>query len=391
MISLFGVTKSEQLRALIDICFNPSVEKMSYRLVDEAIQTNNLSGEQYRVLPLLYSKADLNQFSDFTATRIKSAHKHTLYRNHLLLSRASTFQKMLYSSGFKESIFLKGVAHCLRAHSGIGSRPMVDVDILVKDLHRKPEKILYLLEQHQFKVTGTTSRSLTAVSPDGFEFDVHWYLSDWALSAELTDDLFNKSDRIVFRDQTFYTLCIEHHFMHVLGHGVLSPSLTFDARWIIDVLTIMTENKNLNVERLVEITNKFNARSKFIEALKIIANETPQTINIDRKSLIQTANSIRKESYLVKWLFNDQSYTTNIGEYSKNRVTWFKVFLRNYLYIPVFVSAHNKVPLPKAFGLSVSIPPLSTFQSIKMIFHKVLEKFPQFFYNRRSKIRGNKK
>jgi hypothetical protein len=391
MISFFGVTKSEQLRALIDICFNPKTEKTSYQLVDEAIQTDNLSSEQYRVLPLLYSKADLNQFSEFTATKIRSAHKHTLYRNHLLLRRAINFQEMLCSAGFKESIFLKGVAHCLRSHSGIGSRPMVDIDILVKDLHKEPEKILYLLEQHQFKVTGTTSRSLTAVSHEGFEFDVHWYLSDWALSAKLIDDLFNRADRIVFRDQTFWVPCIEHHFMHVLGHGVLSPSLAFDARWVIDVLTIITENKHLNVEHLIDITNKFNARSKLIEALKIIANETPQTINIDRKSLIHTANSIQKESFVIKWLFNEKSYATDIGDYRKSRVTWFKVFLRSYLYVPVFVSGHNKVPLSKAFGLSVSLPSLSIFQSMNLIFHKVLEKFPHFFYNRQSKIRGNKK
>jgi hypothetical protein len=59
--------------------------------------------------------------------------------------------------------------------------------------------------------------------------------------------------------------------------------------------------------------------------------------------------------------------------------------------VPVFVSGHNKVPLSKAFGLSVSLPPLSIFQSMNLIFHKVLEKFPHFFYNRQSKIRGNKK
>jgi hypothetical protein len=227
MISLYGVTKSEQLRALIEICFNPSVEKISYQLVDEGIQTDTLSGEQYRVLPLLYNKADLNQFSEFTASKIKSAHKHTLYRNHLLLHRAIKFKEALEEAGFTKSIFLKGVAHSLRAGSGIGSRPMVDIDILVKDLHKKPQQFLRLLEQHEFKVIGSSSRSLTAISPEGFEFDVHWYLSDWALSDELVDNLFDNADSIIFRGQKFLVPCIEHHFIQVLAHGVLNPSLTF--------------------------------------------------------------------------------------------------------------------------------------------------------------------
>ena len=154
MISLFGVTKSEQLRALSEICFNPAVEKISYKIVDEAIQTDSLSREQYRVLPLLYSKADLNQFSEFTATKIKSSHKHTLYRNHLLLHRAIKFKEALEEAGFAKSIFLKGVAHSLRASAGIGSRPMVDIDILVKNLQKKPVEpmpltfILFLLTRH---------------------------------------------------------------------------------------------------------------------------------------------------------------------------------------------------------------------------------------------------
>jgi hypothetical protein len=387
MISLFGVTKSEQLRALIEICFNPNVEKMSYLLVDEAIQTDTLSGEQYRVLPFLYSKSDLNQFSEFTATKIKSAHKHTLYRNHLLLHRAIKFQEMLYKAGFTKSIFLKGVAHSLRSVSGIGSRPMVDIDILVKDLQNKPDKILNLLEQHHFKILDTSSRSLTALSPEGYEFDIHWYLSEWALSAELVDKLFKYADRIVFRGHTFLVPCIEHHFMHVLGHGVLNPSLTFDARWAIDVLTILTENKHLNSDRLVDFANQFNAKSTLKEALQLLANETPQSIAVDRKLCILTANQIKKESYVVRWLFNEQPRTNDINAYTKSRRTWLKIVLRNHVYVPLYVWLFNNVPLSNAIGLSLSFPPLPIFQSFKTLFRKVLQKFPRFLFNSHSKIR----
>lgn len=387
MISLYGVTKSAQLRALIDICFNPNVEKISYQLVDEAIQTDALSGEQYRVLPLLYSKSDLNQFSEFTATMIKSAHKHTLYRSHLLLHRAIKFQEALDKAGFAKSIFLKGVAHSLRAQSGIGSRPMVDIDILVKDLQNKPEKILHLLEQHQFKILGTSSRSLTALSPEGFEFDIHWFLSDWALSADLVDHLFEHANSIFFKGQKFLVPCIEHHFIHVLGHGVLNPSLTFDARWVIDVLTILTENKHLNIDRLVDFGNQFNARSQLKEALQLLANETPQSIDIDRNFFIQSAKKIKKESYLVKWLFNEQPRAANINAYTKARLPWVKIVLRNHVYTPLYIWLYNNVPLSNAIGLSLSFPPLSIFQSVKAILRKVLQKLPSFMFSNHSKIR----
>jgi hypothetical protein len=170
----------------------------------------------------------------------------------------------------------------------------------------------------------------------------------------------------------------------------LLTTTAFDARWAIDVLTILAENKNLNIDRLLGFANQFNARSKLKEGLYLLANETPKIIDIDRKLLTQTANQIKEEPYLIEWFFNEAPRTADLDAYRNSRFTWFKIVIRTYFYVPGYVWFYNKVTLSDALGLSLSFPPLSMFQSIKTIFSKVLEKFPLFFFNHHPKIRSNK-
>lgn len=97
MISLFGEKNPTYLAALIEICFNTNADNAHYTLIDQGIVNDDLSPEQYRVLPLLFN-SKIDNFSELSRSKIESSYKHTLYRNHILLNRAQKFQRLIIES-----------------------------------------------------------------------------------------------------------------------------------------------------------------------------------------------------------------------------------------------------------------------------------------------------
>ena len=84
MLPLLGVKKPDQLLALIDFCFSPDPASESSKLIDRCLQEDLFTGEQYRILPLMYGKTALERLSPSSISKVQSAYKHTFYRNHVL-------------------------------------------------------------------------------------------------------------------------------------------------------------------------------------------------------------------------------------------------------------------------------------------------------------------
>lgn len=376
MVSIFGLTKQDNLRAFMEVCFNPATNEIFYATLDEAITRDDLSGEQYRLLPLLYCRSDISKFSEATRSKIASAYKHTLYRNHMMLERAHRFQTTLADAGFVPPIFMKGLPYVLRTQDGVGSRPMADVDLLIPQLFLRAQDFSDLLSLHQFKEVGSGLRSMTTVSPEGFEFDIHWYLSEWALSQDLVNSLVFHSNQIQFRGVSYHVPCVEHQLVHTLGHGVLNPPLACDARWSIDVLAMLTEYKNFDVEKTIEFANKFEARSKLKDGFMALYQQTPEGIGIDHLMLRNIANNIVSDNKIVRWVFN---FKINPGVKKSKvpiRSLWFRHMVTCYLYSPFVLRFKNGLALSKSVRLSQSFKPVSLVFVMKSLAIKVARRLP---------------
>lgn len=383
MISLFGVKKPEHLRALIEVCFNPTPDSRHFQLLCEAIEFDELSAEQYRVLPLLYCRSDLARFSQRVQTAISSAYKHTLYRNHMLLHRAKLFERSVVALGFEPAIFIKGIAYALRTRDGLGARPMVDIDLLIPNLFERAEDFCRALYDLSFKKIGSLSRSVSAISPEKFEFDIHWYLSDWAMSQHLVDNLVSNSEFISFRDTSYQVPCKEHHLIHVLGHGVLNPLLTYDARWSIDVLSMLTEYRGLDCDRMVEFANMFDARSQLKKGFEVVYKQTPKAIEIDRELLSKVASKIKPDGRVVQWLFNKEPFCNAHGINGKPvRSIWFNYIVMFYVYAPFYLWLHNNISLSKSIRISQHFPPETTiYRSIQRNLTRICRRLPFVLFN----------
>ena len=379
MLPLLGVKKPDQLLALIDFCFSPDPASESSKLIDRCLQEDLFTGEQYRILPLMYGKTALERLSPSSISKVQSAYKHTFYRNHVLLNRASVMRSWLIERGFAEPVFLKGVPNCLKSASGIGSRPMVDVDLLVPEMHLNPDMILGFFKEHDFKSLGSTARSVTGESPEGFQFDFHWYLSNWAISSSVVEQLVNSSECLSFRQVAFRVPCVEHHLVHVIGHGMFDEHLAMDARWVVDVLMLLHGRFDFSEDRIVELTDQVQGRARIQSGLRILADHTPEQIQIDRDLVLAAADRIRPMSRGPAWLFNRQLIVdaNRTGRYSKK--DWIKGVLTTYVYTPFLLWRENCLPLKFAIGLVFDFPPVPIRRCIVLFGLKVKKHFYRLF------------
>jgi hypothetical protein len=216
MSLVFGHADPALQRALLELCFSSERHDSCFRVprihtLDQALINDTLSGEQLRILPLLYRLSSLEEMSKGSKAKIINMYKHTLCRNSLMLDRLFHIQQRFTDIGFEPMIGLKGLPALSYLNLGLGARPMADVDILVPGIQKRPHEALNVLNEMGFKKKGTGFRSLTVVSPEGLEFDIHWYLHDWALGDQLVQAVKAFATTSQIGSQHILIPCVEHH------------------------------------------------------------------------------------------------------------------------------------------------------------------------------------
>lgn len=372
MISYYGISNPSLQEAIINLCFYEDQSGVS--IIDEAISNDALSGEQMRMLPMLFTKAPLHQFSTYSQSRIKGMYKHTLCRNHFLLLEAINFQKQLKLSGYKKVIFLKGVAHLLYAKKNLGQRPMADIDILIPEFINNIEKSLSFIEQENFEIKSFGAREVSIVNRKHSEFDIHWYLNHGALKKITIDKMIAKSITIKYLNYDLLVPCYEHQLAHLLVHGVFAPTLTYDARWIIDVLDLLSFNENINPDIFLDFINDFTLPSKIKHAIDLVLNHADPKLKFDRKSLEEVSKRIQSRKYFLEY-FYDQKPRPNIAFFeNKKNFSWVKSGICTHIIEPIMISRFNNVPFLKSLGLTLGFPPPSLGKIIYLIFDKIYQR-----------------
>lgn len=371
-ISIFGKDKPDSLKAIVELVFSDIKEQGNYDLVEKAIMTDSLSSEQYRLLPILYEKTDRSQYSELTRGKIESAYKHTFFRNQILIHRAQTFHQALRDEGFSEPIYFKGLAYCFQSGLSVGARPMVDVDLLIRDLHRDPKRLIRFLKRQQFENLGASYRSITTRSPDKFEFDLHWYLFEWALSEKVILALEENSYHLPYRGVSFRLPCIEHHFIYVIAHGLCNLGLRQDARWVVDALILLKANSNLDEEKTIQFANLFSSRTILKNALSLLAKSLPDSIVIDRERLNLISREIRPSHKMTSWILLEEVIFSQ--DNNKIVLEWMREAFYLTFYVPFIFWRYNQLTLIAALNLAHAFPPLPFYKTCLIILTKIIRR-----------------
>lgn len=385
MSLVFGHANPVLQKVLLELCFSEEAAIAAFRQprltsLDQALDDDVLSGEQLRVLPLLYRSVPIDGMSTESITKVVGMYKHTFCRNSLMLSRLEKVQAAFGQADFEPMIGLKGLPALAYLNEGLGARPMADVDILIPRLHERPEQTLAILDRLGYTFKGNGFRSVTMLSPELFELDLHWYVQDWALGQDLVDVVRQRASVQAFGAQVFLIPCVEHHLAHTIAHGVLTKTLTYDARWVFDAVTVLMRSKAIDVNLFAEFANCVAAPQRIRDGLSSIAKELPGSIRIDRKLLGELHEAVVTNSKTVSWLYN-QTPTPNLPpEQLGNppRIDRIKAMLISYVWLPRYLRKRHGLSFLSYFRWLQGFPPLTYQQAFWCFVKKVFLRGPRF-------------
>lgn len=372
MISFYGDANPELQRAIIDFCF--CQKKDGVPIIDQAIINDSLSGEQLRMLPLIYTKSSILEFSTFSQSRIKGMYKYTLFRNHSLLVSALKIHGQLKKSGYETIIFLKGVASILTNEKHLGQRPMADIDLLVPEFSENIEKSLEFIKENGYLTTSYGSKEVTLRDKESNEYDVHWYLNNGALKKITVEKILRHATIVTYRNVNLMVPCAEHQLAHTILHGLFSSTLTFDGRWVIDVLEQLHNIKKIDHELFLDFISDFTLPSKIKFGLRLILAKCPDDALNHKEALVLISNRIDHKNKILQYFYNQKPRPNVIFQQDKKINCWIKSGICTHIIEPLMISKYNQVSFFKALGLTFKFPPPNFKSSILLLLNKIYQR-----------------
>jgi hypothetical protein len=372
LIAFYGTSNPKLQKALIDLCFFK--DSSSIPLIDAAINKDQLSGEQIRMLPFVYTKSSLEGFSPFSKSRIKGMYKHTLCRNYALLAKAAQFKKELNAHGYKKVIFLKGIAQILSEQKNFGQRPMADIDVLVPGFSDDFEKAMSFIRNGGYTIGSSGLREVSIINDKKAEFDIHWYLAHGALKQLTINKIVDKAEIINYRGTEMTVPCFEHQLAHVIVHGVFAPTLTYDARWIMDAIDLLTKKQKIDTEVFLDFVKDFSLPSKVKYGIDLIIENIKSETLVNKKALREISKHIKPANNLLGYFYNQKPMPNVVFTDRKEQYSWVKSGICTHIIEPVIVAKYNRKSYLQSFALTLKFPPPSLFKAISLISIKIFSR-----------------
>ena len=372
MISYYGVSNPKLQEAFINLLFYSNHSGVS--IIDKAVLNDALSDEQLRMLPFVFTKTKLHEFSPYTRSRIRGMYKHTLCRNHYLILKAIEFQKKLNAKGYQKIIFLKGIAHLLYLKENLGQRPMADIDILIPDFVEDIEKSKVFIKDEGFEIKSFGIREVSIVDKNNNEFDIHWYLNHGALKKITVDKILSKSKTINYLGNYILVPCYEHQLAHLFVHGTFAPTLTYDARWVVDILDLLSFNEKIDPNIFLDFIEDFTLPSKIKYGIDLILKNVDKKFQFDRKSLEEISTKIQSRNYLFEYFYNQKPRPNIPFSEVKNSYSWIKSGICTHIIEPLIINQYNKVSFFKSLGFTFGFPPPSLPKVFFLLIIKIFQR-----------------
>ena len=226
----------------------------SYNLADP------LDNGSFRTLPLLYRQLSRILPEEPLLGKLKFAYHQSWYRNQKLLHRGAEVLKLLNDNQI-DTIVLKGAALSIMYYEDLGIRPMADLDVMVRP--EDARKALALLQQegwiaddsHHIEYNLRYGRAMGFRDSSGSEFDLHWH-PFFELHSGGAKEFWDKAVPLQLLGVNTLALDPAAALLHVMVHGLRwNPEPPI--RWIPDSLAILGSGKEIDWQRLLELTQKF--------------------------------------------------------------------------------------------------------------------------------------
>jgi len=221
-----------------------------------------------RLIPMVYQKFKSHGLTPEDLEICKGVYLHTWYNNTNFLHQVKPMIDALDSQGIKV-MPIKGLALTLFYFGDFGLRPMSDFDILVP-ASRKDQAVSIL------ESLGWTSGFLAphgqGFSNGNFECDLHWHLLQEHCRPDADHDYWAAAAPVSVQNMNMYRPNPADLLLHVCVHGAWwNP--TPPIRWIVDAMTIIGKEEELDWLRLLEQTRKTGMVLPIQRAMTYLKNE----------------------------------------------------------------------------------------------------------------------
>lgn len=200
----------------------------------------NVDEGSVRLLPLLYRNVARLGLSSPLVDELKGVHRRSWYKNQVLFQEATRVLASLHQAGI-ETLLLKGVPLALQCYPDEASRPMADVDILVKPTDVVPA--VDVLRRGGWVPTpepeawpAEPRNAWTFIDRQAREIDLHWRV--FRVGYSLDEDLWDGSERLIVKGEQTRALCPADQLLHVVAHGLVwnpVPAI----RWVADATLLV--------------------------------------------------------------------------------------------------------------------------------------------------------
>ena len=206
-----------------------------------------IDGGTYRLLPLLYTRLSAQGIDDQLMGRLKGVYRRTWYDNNRLFHRIAPAIAALEAAGI-DTMMTKGLPLALTYHASHATRPMADIDLVVR---------LGQVEAAT-RLLGTLGWMPTSKHPahelpelhaqdlrnnDGAEIDLHWHCLR-EVPTDVVDAWFwSSANPFTFGGVKTRQVAPTPMLMQVLLHGLRS-NLEPPIRWISDAAALLARAGN---------------------------------------------------------------------------------------------------------------------------------------------------
>lgn len=271
-------TPAQQL--LLDACLAPDDDaRIAWRAWCGSIDIDRIEEESFRHLPLAFHRhRDLTP-RDRSLDLAGGVYRQSWYRNQILLRELGSVLDRLGGQSI-DVLLLKGASLATRYYPTPATRPLGDIDVLVR--HRDASRAVSLLVADGWvpvKQTpvATLVRHFHGVSlrRGSANLDLHWNALWSKRTADADTDFWDAAEATEHQGRPAWALSASDELFHACMHGARQSQNAYSwqpvplIRWVSDAVHVQRA-RSVNWSRVATLAEHYHARLHMLDAFRYL-------------------------------------------------------------------------------------------------------------------------
>jgi len=279
---------SPQHEALLQLIFDTPRAELSSRWAQlvEANPVSGLDAGANRLLPFLHKRFEIDSVAldGSNQALLKGVWKKSFFENATRLATLLELQRHFQKEAI-DLVLLKGIGNAIDLYGDLGSRPMADLDILIKPAEvAATDQLLTRLgwssDDPPVAPRVRFQYASTYRHPGGAMVDVHWRPCE-----DFVSDIYDPADlgelhAIVVQGQTFAVLNPTLNLLTTILHGVAWNHLP-PVRWVCDARLILHKYQaQIDWGLMHSLAMKYHCLEVLVLGLQYLQRHLPQPLRL---------------------------------------------------------------------------------------------------------------